>query len=237
MPVDEVPGEEGGMGRKGGQGVCGFPSASILAPSLHLLPNLFSCQKPQGFVFSKICICAFILYPDHNGLCQAALCGLWFLELIILRKVLDLCVSVWERDSSSFCLINCHYLYIDTIVGVCKLSDFGFYPKKFGGFFFLRLRIGTESFKLFISHGNSLFQSFFCCFYIFLSFSQHLDRSMILYPFCVEKFYVNMRLSLCNCLEKRLYFQRNNYSIVHYVWAKYPNYDECFSWCELHVCG
>ena len=100
MPVDEVPREERGIETEKDREFVG----SLLPPYQYL--PFISCQKPQGFIFSQICVCAFIPYPDHNGLCQAVLCGLWFLELIILRKVLDLCVTVSERVSSSFCLIT-----------------------------------------------------------------------------------------------------------------------------------
>lgn len=67
----------GGGGRKESEFVASLTLMSS-HQHLHLLPNLYSCQEPLGFFFIKTCICAFILYPDHNALCQAALCGQWF---------------------------------------------------------------------------------------------------------------------------------------------------------------
>lgn len=56
----EMPREEGvveGRDRKEGELVASLRlHPSISAPSLHLLPNLYSCQEPQGFLFSKTCI-------------------------------------------------------------------------------------------------------------------------------------------------------------------------------------
>lgn len=94
-----------------------------------------------------------------------------------------------------FIILLDYYLYIDVVVGVCKLSDFDFFPSKV---LFLTLKIGTESSKSFNSYGNSLLQSFFFFFLFnfYVIWLTTMESSVIPCPFYVEKFQVNHRMSL-----------------------------------------
>lgn len=122
MPVDEVPREERGIETEEGQGVCGFTSASKLVPSLHLLP------KTSRIHFQlDLCLCLHSIPRPQWTLPGSPLWAVVFGTYHFKEGVRPLCQCI--RESLFIILLDyCHYLYIDTIVGVCKLSDFVFYP-------------------------------------------------------------------------------------------------------------
>lgn len=66
---------------------------SISAPSPSSPAKSLLLPRTSRIPFQQDLYCAFILHPDRNGPCQAALCGQRFKELVLIRKVFDLCVN------------------------------------------------------------------------------------------------------------------------------------------------